>query len=170
VTVAAPFPDRRWGTEHSPLNRLMFAVAATTPGTWLARKMIPLDRRLLTRSKGRYTIAGPVGAPTMLLTSIGANSGQRRVSPLLYHCEDPDLFVVGSNFGQARHPAWTANLLADPAVWVNIDGTEIPAIATPVEGGEKERIYGEFVKLAHNYSIYRGKTSRDFRVFRLSAT
>ncbi|MGY3555643.1 nitroreductase family deazaflavin-dependent oxidoreductase [Williamsia sp. R60] len=168
--MTAPFPDRRWGSKSSPLNRVMFAVAATSPGTWLARKMIPLDRRLLIRSRGRFTIAGPVGAPTMLLTTIGAKSGQHRVSPLLYYREDPDLYVVGSNFGQAHHPAWTANLLANPAASVNIDGTEIAATATLVEGSEKERLYREFEKVARNYAIYRSKTSRDIRMFRLSAT
>lgn len=106
----------------------------------------------------------------MLLTTIGAKSGQYRVSPLLYLREDPDLYVVGSNFGQPHHPAWTANLLANPAAWVNIDGTGIAATATLVEGSEKERLYREFEKVARNYAIYRSKTSRDIRMFRLSAT
>jgi deazaflavin-dependent oxidoreductase (nitroreductase family) len=148
----------------------MFGIAATPPGAWLARKMIPLDRRLLMRSRGRFTLAGPVGAPIMLLTTIGAKSGRRRVSPLLYYREDPDIFVVGSNFGQAHHPAWTSNLLADPTAWVNIDGNEIPATATPVEGDEKQRVYREFENLARNYTVYQNKTSRDMRMFRLSAT
>ncbi len=128
----APFPDKRWGTEHSPLRSVIARFAATGIGSWTVRTLAPLDRRLMTRSKGKYT-------------------------------------TVGSNFGQSGHPGWTTNLLADPTAWVNIDGTEIEATAALVVGPEKTRIYDEFEKMVDAYRVYKGRTSRDMRIFRLSA-
>jgi deazaflavin-dependent oxidoreductase (nitroreductase family) len=169
--VTAPFPDRRWGTAaDSPVRRAILKVLSTRPGSWMLRKSAPFDRQVMARSKGKYTALGPFGLPTMLLTSIGARTGQRRVSPLAYHREDPDLFIVGSNYGQAHHPAWTTNLLANPRTWVNIDGREIEATATPVKGAERDRIYREFESLVSVYTVYKGRTSRTMRIFRLTAS
>src|SRR3712207_2304310 len=101
-----PFPDVRWGRDGSRLGRPAAAFAATRLGSWLLRTATPLDRRLLLRSRGRFTVLGPIGAPTLLLTTTGAKSGRPRTSPLLYWRDGGCLHVVGSNFGQAHHPAW----------------------------------------------------------------
>jgi hypothetical protein len=55
------------------------------------------------------------GLPALLLATTGAKSGQRRVQPLVYVRDGRDFAIVGTNFGQTHHPAWTANLLAHPA-------------------------------------------------------
>lgn len=162
-----PFPDVRWGRESSPLRDRMAGFASTTAGSWLLRTLTPLDRRLLTRSRGRFTVLGPFGAPTMLLTTTGSKSGLPRTSPLLYVREPGRLFVVGSNFGQARHPAWSSNLLADPAAMVTIGGTDVPVHATMLTGAERDRVWRLFVDLATTYDAYRDRTDRDIRVFAL---
>jgi hypothetical protein len=51
--------------------------------------------------------------------------------------EGDRLFLVGSNFGQANHPAWSSNLLADPNAWVTMGGKEIPVATTQVIGAER---------------------------------
>jgi len=165
--AAHPFPDVRWGREGSRVGQGAARFAATRPGSWLLRTLTPMDRRLLIRSRGRYTVLGPIGAPTMLLTTIGSRSGLRRTSPLLYHREPARLFVVGSNFGQARHPAWSGNLLADPRATVTIGGRDVRVRATLLEGPERERIWQAFVDLARTYDAYRERTERDIRVFAL---
>ena len=167
--MAGPFPDRRWGSEDSRLNSVAQAVAATSLGSLVIRKMTPIDRRLMIRTNGKYTTLSPIGAATMLLTTTGAKSGRPRTTPLIFYREDPDLFVIGSNFGQDRHPAWSANLLANPTAWVNIDGTEIEAVATPLEGPARDRIFHEFEKMVDTYRIYNRRTSRELRIFRLTA-
>jgi deazaflavin-dependent oxidoreductase (nitroreductase family) len=82
--------------------------------------------------------------------------------------EGDRLFLVGSNFGQASHPAWTSNLLADPNAWVTMGGKEIPVVATQVTGAERERIFRKFADYASNYDAYRGRTDRELRVFALT--
>lgn len=161
------FPDVRWGSERSVLRGPMAAFGATKPGSWLIRTLTPLDRRLLQRSRGRFTMLGPIGAPTLLLTTIGRKSGLPRTTPLLYHREGNALYVVGSNFGQSHHPAWSGNLLAEPTATATMAGKDIPVRATLLRGNESERVFGEFVKIAVAYRAYRGRTDRELRVFKL---
>ena len=130
--------------------------------------MAGVDRRLLERSKGRFTVLGPIGAPTVLLNTVGRKSGQRRTSPLLYIRDADNLVVVGSNFGQEHHPAWTSNLLAQPEASVTMAGRDIPVLATQATGEEKDRLYKQFVDLAGAYAVYQGRTDRDIRVFTLA--
>lgn len=164
-----PFPDVRWGSESSWLRGPGIAFSSTRPGSWLIRKATPLDRRLLVRSRGRFTLLGPIGAPTLLLTTTGAKSGLPRVSPLLYWRDGGRLHVVGSNFGQDRHPAWSGNLLKDPQATVTIGGRDVPVVGHLLEGAERYRVWQGFVEMARTYAVYGERTDRHIRVFALEA-
>jgi deazaflavin-dependent oxidoreductase (nitroreductase family) len=165
----SPFPDIRWGSENSRLRKSMTAFGATQAGSWLIRTLTPLDRRLITRTSGRYTLLGPIGAPTLLLTTTGAKSGQPRTTPLLYARDGADLIVIGSNFGQSHHPAWTGNLLANPEATVTIGGTDVPARATLLDGTERDRAIQTLIAMSEVYAVYLTRTDRELRVFRLTA-
>lgn len=165
----SPFPDVRWGSESSIIRRPAIAFAATKPGSWVIRNLAGIDRRLLERTNGRFTVLGPIAAPVVLLTTTGRKSGEPRTSPLLYYREGAQLFVVGSNFGQQHHPAWTSNLLADPHATVAIGGKKIPVTAALVEGSEKVRIYDAFNDMIRVYGEYKNRTDREMRLFALSA-
>ena len=93
---------------------------------------------------------------------------QPRTSPLLYIRDNGRLLVVGSNFGQSTHPAWTANLLADPNGIVTLGRTIVPVVATPINGTEYEELYTAFVNMASVYGGYRQKTDRTMRMFALT--
>ncbi len=162
------FPDVRWGSDSSLLRKPAIAFSSTRFGSWLIRSAAPLDRKLLQRSHGRFTILGPIGAPTVLLTTTGRKSGQPRTNPLLYIRDNGRLVVVGSNFGHSTHPAWTANLLADPNGTVTLGSTIVPVVATPINGTEYEDLYTAFVNMASVYGGYRQKTDRTLRMFALT--
>jgi len=164
------FPDVRWGSERTVLRRPLVAFSTTRAGSWLIKTMTPLDRRILVRSRGRFTALGPIGAPTLLLTTTGAKSGLPRTTPLLFGREGDSVLVVGSNFGQARHPAWTGNLLKNPRAVVTIGGEDIPVTAELLQGEAAQTGYRAMVELARTYSEYRARTDRVIRVFRLTAT
>lgn len=165
-----PFPDVRWGRDPGTrARRVIGAVAGSKPGAWFIRRCTPLDRWLLDRSGGRFTILGPMAVPLLLLTTTGRKSGQRRQIPLAYMRDGDRLFLVGSNFGQAHHPAWALNLVADPNAWVTMGGKEIPVRATEVVGAERDRIYQEFVDYISNYDTYRGRAGRKIKIFALTS-
>ncbi|MCM6777353.1 nitroreductase family deazaflavin-dependent oxidoreductase [Nocardia sp. CDC159] len=167
--MTAPFPYRQWGSRTSLFSRLASRFAATKPGSFVVRKLTPLDRKVLERTAGRYTVLGPIGAPVVLLTTIGRKSGRPRTSPLLFVHDGDVLYVIGSNFGQAHHPAWTANLLAHPEGEVAIAGERIPVRARLVEDpAHKEEIFARFVETTAAYAAYRDRTGRDLRIFALT--
>ena len=54
------------------------------------------------------------GAPVLLLHSIGARSGEERVSPMMYLPDRDRYLVFASAAGADRNPAWYWNLVANP--------------------------------------------------------
>jgi deazaflavin-dependent oxidoreductase (nitroreductase family) len=52
------------------------------------------------------------GWPLLLLHTQGAQSGLVRVNPLAYFAGDNRLFVIASDSGEQKHPAWFRNVLA----------------------------------------------------------
>jgi deazaflavin-dependent oxidoreductase (nitroreductase family) len=163
-------PDARWGKPDTAMAGLLSRFAATRLGSWTIRTMMPVDRRLLVRTNGRRTVLGPFGVPVMLLETTGRKSGQPRISPLLFSRDGGSVVVVGSNFGQAHHPAWTGNLIAKPEAVVVVGGQRIPVTATLLGGAEAESAYQLMSELTEAYSAYRGRTDRTIRVFRLTPT
>ena len=123
-------PDYRWGREGSLLSRVGSRFASTRPGSWTIRKLMPLDRKLLMRTRGRRTLLGPDRR-----ADAGARDDRPEVrpaaaQPAAVRADDGDsVIVVGSNFGQQHHPAWTGNLMAHPRAQVVAGGVEVPVVA-----------------------------------------
>jgi deazaflavin-dependent oxidoreductase (nitroreductase family) len=147
----------------------MIRFASTHAGSWIIRSLTPLDRYVIERSGGRYTVLGPLGAPTMLLTMTGALTGQSRTTPLLFARDGDDILVAGSNFGQEHHPAWSKNLIVHPDATVKIGGTAVPVTAELLSGDEAQAGFEKMIEVAPVYAEYRNRTARAIRVFRLCA-
>ncbi len=169
LTIVSPaFPEAHWGQDDiSPLFKPVFAFASTRVGSRVIRYLVPLDRRLLKATDGKYTLFGPISMPELLLTTIGRKSGQQRVSPLSYVRDGERALVLGSNFGQETHPAWSGNLLANPEASVKMGGTEIPVTATLLAGEERERGMAKFLAYPM-YRSYLSRTDRELRLFALT--
>lgn len=134
----------------------------------MVRSIVPIDRWVLTTTHGRFTALGPFGSPLLLLSVTGATSGLERTTPLVYLLDGDRILVTGSNFGQHRHPAWSTNLIANPAARVTIAGTSYPVHAALLEDEERERGWQAFEEAARPYQVYGDRTDRTFRVFALS--
>ncbi|MBU3751671.1 MAG: nitroreductase family deazaflavin-dependent oxidoreductase [Mycobacterium sp.] len=163
-----PFPEPPRRAGPGLVRRVGETFAATPVGSRFMRALVPLDRRLLSRTGGRLSVLGPAGLQMLLLTTIGRKSGQRRQSPLVYTRDAERIFLFGSNFGQAGHPAWSSNLMADPNCWVTLAGKEIPVVATLLAGDEYERVQRMFMEYVKVYPAYRTRTDRRVRIFALT--
>jgi deazaflavin-dependent oxidoreductase (nitroreductase family) len=75
--------------------------------------------------------------------------------------------VVGSNWGQQHHPAWTANLLAHPDATVTLDGTDHPVRGRLLEGAERSRVWPRILLAWPAYKTYEERSGRELRIFRL---
>lgn len=148
--------------------KLMRRLGHTSSFAWFGSRVAPpLDRFLHRVSGGRLHVAESF-LPTLVLTTMGRRSGQPRRQPLAYVEFGGALYVVGTNWGGPHHPAWTYNLLADPAATVERHGTSTPVLARPVdEDGEFERVWARFVDIWPAYETYLERTERDPRLFAL---
>jgi len=134
----------------------------------LGRRLTPLDRRLYRLTGGRWSVIGRHELPTLLITTTGRRSGLPRTQPLLYAVDGDGYVVIGSNWGQAHHPAWSANLLARPAARVTLGGREFDVRATLATGAERDRLWRLVQEIWPGYAAYAERAEhRELRIFRL---
>jgi deazaflavin-dependent oxidoreductase (nitroreductase family) len=135
----------------------------------LGRLVMPVDRAVQRISRGRTTIIGRHGLPSMLLITTGRRSGLERTQPLLYAADGDSFVVIGSNWGQPHHPAWSANLLANPEAVAVVAGRRIPVVAALATGGERDRLWTLLEQTWPAYRAYeRRAAGRHLRIFRLT--
>lgn len=77
---------------------------------------------------------------SLLLTTTGRKTGQKRSVVLPYVRDDRSLVVVGSNGGGARNPAWLENIRADPRCEITVARRRRAALGTIPTGAERERL------------------------------
>ncbi|CAM3571601.1 nitroreductase family deazaflavin-dependent oxidoreductase [Smaragdicoccus niigatensis] len=166
------FPDVRWGKPDGLFRRLidkpMLLFMNSRIGKWIHRHLNWLDKILLRVSKGRINVAGPVGLAFLQLTTIGCKSGQPRTHPLIYIVDGAEGIVLGSNYGQTHHPAWTANLLANPNATVEVGAERFEVRATLIEGSRRDELFQRMNEDYANYEKYKATAAgREFRMFAL---
>jgi deazaflavin-dependent oxidoreductase (nitroreductase family) len=98
---------------------------------------------------------------TLLLTTIGRQSGEPRVSPLIYDLHRGDYVVVASKGGAPEHPAWYLNIQANPEVEVQVLGDRFKAHARTATPEERERIWPKMAAEWPDYDNYQKKTDRE---------
>ncbi|GAA1759367.1 nitroreductase family deazaflavin-dependent oxidoreductase [Luedemannella helvata] len=131
----------------------------------VGRAYVPLDRLVARLTRGRATA---LGLPSLLLTTTGRRSGEPRTQPLLYVADGDDFIVIGSNWGQTRHPAWTANLLAQPAAVVDVRGRTVPVRGELVTGEDRDELWALLLRAWPAYATYADRAGgRELRIFRL---
>jgi deazaflavin-dependent oxidoreductase (nitroreductase family) len=129
---------------------------------------VPLDRLIGKLTRGRFVALGLRDVPSMLLSTTGRRSGQARATPLLFAPDGDGFVVIGSNWGQQHHPAWSTNLLADPTATVTVGGRSIPVRARLVDGVERVKLRGLLLEVWPAYATYEQRSGgRDLRIFRL---
>ena len=150
------------------LKRFELWLATTAFGVWASKALASrIDPWIYRRSGGRLTSLGPVVVPQLVLTTQGRRSGRERSAQLAYTELDGDIYVVASNFGGERHPAWSYNLQADPESVMYLGDERILVRAEPLGDEEKESVWPRLCENIPNYAKYRERTKRNIRVYRL---
>jgi deazaflavin-dependent oxidoreductase (nitroreductase family) len=107
-----------------------------------------------------HSIPG-VGGKMLLLDHVGAKSGAKRTSPLLYVEDGEDLVVIASKGGFPQHPAWYHNLKANPDTTVQVGSERRPVHARVATAEERDRLWAKAVEAYHGYEDYRARTDRE---------
>ena len=149
-------------------RRFLFWFSSSSFGSWFMKTfMEPIDPIIYRLTGGRATSAGPVVIPQLLLTTTGRKSGQPRTVQLAYVEIDGKIHLIASNFGGKSHPGWSYNLGANPAVEIQLGARHIPVSAVQLGDEEKERVWGRIVAAIPNYGVYKSRTERNIKVYRL---
>ena len=137
-------------------QRVLRRFAASGPGSWLfARILHHIDRPIHRLTGGRYTFASLLsGLPVVMLTTTGAKSGQLRTVPVLGITADGALAIIGSNYGQVRHPGWSHNLRANPDAEVVVDGSHRAVRAVEADGERRARIWEAGLRMYPGFGQY----------------
>ncbi len=140
-------------------RRLWVPVVASPLGANLLRYGVqPIDRLLLPLTRGRLSLSALI-YPTLMLTTIGARSGQARTVPLIFLPNGEQIVLIASNFGGTRHPAWYFNLRANPLAQVTLRGRTRLFIAHEAGGIEREELWQRAVSYYSGYQNYQQRTA-----------
>ncbi|MEU5552200.1 MULTISPECIES: nitroreductase family deazaflavin-dependent oxidoreductase [unclassified Micromonospora] len=104
------------------------------------------------------------GAPLLLLHTVGARSGQTRVSPMMYQQLDGGYAVFASKAGAPTNPDWYHNLVAHPQIRAEIGTDTVELVARVAEGDERERIWSAQKAAYPGFADYERKTTRQIPV------
>ena len=110
------------------------------------------------------SVGGPGPVPTLLLTTIGRRSGQPITMPLIYGEADGKYVVVASKGGAPTHPGWYFNLVAQPAVEVQVLADRFRAKARTATGEERAHLWQTMAAIYPPYNTYQAKTQREIPV------
>jgi deazaflavin-dependent oxidoreductase (nitroreductase family) len=104
------------------------------------------------------------GAPVLLLTHTGRNTGTVRTTPLIYLDDPPRVVLVASKGGSKRHPQWYLNLEAHPDVEVQIGAEHRKCRARTASAAEKDALWPRLLQIYRDYDDYQARTRRDIPV------
>jgi deazaflavin-dependent oxidoreductase (nitroreductase family) len=106
-------------------------------------------------------VGGPFGDSTLvLLSTIGAKSGKTRVTPVVCRIEGDRIFVFASKAGAPTNPDWYHNLVADPRVTVELGDEQFEAVATVLQGRERDRAFTAHAEQFPVFNDYQAATER----------
>lgn len=126
------------------------------------RQLIDDFRASREKADGRFA-----DRPLLLLTTTGARSGQRRTTPMMYIRDGNRLLVVASNAGAPAHPDWYHNLMAHPAVTVEMSNETFDATAVVMEGAERQRLWKSIVEQYPFFAEHQAKITRQIPLIAL---
>jgi deazaflavin-dependent oxidoreductase (nitroreductase family) len=149
----------------------VFGFSSTRVGAAVMKvSSVHIDPFLFKLSGGRFTSIGPPVIPQVLITTTGRKSGRQREAQLVYTDIDGVVHIVASNFGGNRHPAWSYNLDANPEATMQLKSEPIAVSAERLTDADKAQIWDRLVDNIPNYAVYRERTDRNIKVYRLVPT
>jgi deazaflavin-dependent oxidoreductase (nitroreductase family) len=134
------------------------------PPRWLVKLFTRINVMVYGGSRGRWmnTLAG---RPICLVEMIGRRSQKTITIPLMYVPDSERVYLVASQGGAPRHPAWYYNLIDNPNVVILAAGTRRAMRAEVIEGSARSKVWRRCVECYPEYEVYRTRTDREIPVF-----
>lgn len=157
---------------RSGFQRAVASFFGSRPGAWLGKWLVPLFDKITLKLTGGKSSASDwlAGLPPVWLITTGAKTGALRRHPLYGFPVEDDLAIIGSNFGQERHPAWVHNLLSNPEATVEYQSYVLAIRARRATDKEAAEAWRYATNVYPGYAKYRKRAApRDIQVFILEA-
>jgi deazaflavin-dependent oxidoreductase (nitroreductase family) len=103
--------------------------------------------------------------PVIVITSMGAASGNLRKNPVMRVEHDGAYAAVASKGGAPEHPAWYRNLVDHSLVEVQDRAEKADYTARQATGDERSLWWDRAVAVWPDYAEYQTKTDREIPVF-----
>src|SRR5436190_20905699 len=101
------------------------------------------------------------GLPSLLLLDhVGARSGRRRTTPLVYMPDGDSFVVVAAKGGHPRNPGWVHNLRARPDTEVQVGSRRLTVAAREAQGEERRRLWRRATAYNPLWGRYQCRTER----------
>jgi deazaflavin-dependent oxidoreductase (nitroreductase family) len=104
------------------------------------------------------------GTQTLLLTTTGRKSGEKRTAPLIYQPYGDNYLIVASKGGAPEPPGWYLNLSEHPRVEVQVRDDVFAARARTATPEEKPDMWRTMTATWPSYDAYQRKTDREIPV------
>ena len=130
---------------------------------WVNNLMVRVARG---RSNGRF-----MGMDTLVLTTTGAKSGQRRETLLASFPGGGNAWLICAAFGgNAKNPAWYHNIAAHPdQVEIQVRGRKVKVTPAQLTGEERAAAWQRITTDLPRFNGYATNTDRELPVIRLTA-
>ena len=102
----------------------------------------------------------PGGPPMLLLDHVGAKSGTKRTTPLVYVEDGDNIVLVASKGGHPKNPAWFHNLKANPDTEIQVGSERRRVRARVATDEERDRLWNKAVETYSGYAGYQKRTER----------
>jgi deazaflavin-dependent oxidoreductase (nitroreductase family) len=109
--------------------------------------------------------AGFEATPLLILTTIGAKTGETRRSPVAYLADGDRFVVFAANGGRDHDPAWSHNLRAHPRATVEVGDETVEVDARVTEGEERTALWERAVVTLPLFGGFAETTDRVIPVF-----
>ena len=125
------------------------------------------NRRVIAQFRAGGPVEGMHRERLVLLTTTGRRSGRPHTAPVMFHRDGDRILVIASGAGSPQHPHWYLNLVADPAVTVEIGDESYAAVAEPLTGADRARTWAQLKETYPFFADHERMTEREIPVVEL---
>ena len=112
---------------------------------------------------GERAYRGSADSPAgfLKLTTTGRKSGKQRSTHLIYIRDGSAYVVTASNGGKQRHPGWFYNARSSPQVTIQVQDTQLSAVAEVAGPEKRKELWARLLSIAPFYAGYEKRASRE---------